>query len=302
MVELTPKTPQIVISASRRTDIPAFYLPWFMKRIERGYFNVTNPYNQTVKQVPADPESVHTIVFWSKDFSHFLKENTGEILQKKGYHLFFNFTVNSASPLLEPHLPRLDDRLDQLDELGHRFGPAGINWRFDPVCFYQINDGVLENNLTDFSYIAGRAGKARIRRCITSFMDHYTKISRRLTKLPGLAFIDPPAERKSEILWWMHAILCADGIALQTCCEKDIIDRLPRKSGIGESACIPNSLLAEIYGGHISLRRDPGQRRRLGCGCQVSVDIGSYRHHPCGHSCLYCYANPIRNTFSPNIS
>ena len=295
MFETTTKLPQIVLSASRRTDIPAFYLSWFMQGIDRGYFDVTNPYNQKVRRVPADPDAVHTIVFWSKDFSRFLAENAGETLRYKGYHLFFNYTVNSALSLLEPRVPPLANRLDQFDELSRRFGPQSVNWRFDPVCYYRLEGGPMKTNLSDFFRIAKRACAVGIQRCITSFMDHYAKISRRLAPIPGLAFLDPSPNRKVETLLWMSTILRPMGIALHTCCEREITDRLTEGSGIWESACIPNSLLVELYGGHVSLKRDPGQRRRMGCRCQVSVDIGSYRDHPCGHSCLYCYASPIRS-------
>ena len=81
---------RIVLSASRRTDIPAFYMPWFMKQIKRGVFEVVNPFNRQVRTVPATPADVHTIVFWSKDFGLFLKENQAKKLQQAGYHLFFN--------------------------------------------------------------------------------------------------------------------------------------------------------------------------------------------------------------------
>ncbi len=299
MVEITLKIPQIVLSASRRTDIPAFYLSWFMNGIDRGYFDVTNPYNQKVRRIPAGPDAVHTIVFWSKDFSRFLAENAGETLQRRGYHLFFNFTVNSESPWLEPHVPPLVNRLDQFDELSRRFGSQSINWRFDPVCFYRFNGGPIETNLADFARIAKRACVSGIRRCVTSFMDQYTKISRRLSAIPGMSFCDPPQDRKLETLLGMNTLLRAKKIVLHTCCEKDITDRLPEGSGIIENACIPNSLLVELYGGQLSLKKDPGQRQRMGCRCQVSVDIGSYRKHTCSHSCLYCYANPAPSTPVP---
>ena len=138
---------QIVISASRRTDIPAFYLEWFMDRIARGSFEVTNPYNRKVSVIPATPEKVHTIVFWSKDFGPFLKDGIGDRLLQHGFHLFFNFTLNSQVPLLEPRVPSLDARLRQLEELSNRFGPRVIHWRFDPICFYRSENGDLQHNL-----------------------------------------------------------------------------------------------------------------------------------------------------------
>ncbi|MFO7684963.1 MAG: DUF1848 family protein [Desulfobacterales bacterium] len=285
-----------VLSASRRTDIPAFYLTWFMHRLERGFFEVVNPFNQRVALVPAGAEAVHSIVFWSKDYGRFLKDQTGEELRRRGYGLFFNFTVNSAAPLLEPRVPPLEERLAQLETLSRRFGPQSINWRFDPLCFYRRNGGSVENNLADFSTIALRAHRAGITRCITSFMDHYPKIRRRLAALPGIAFVDPASAVKAAVLLDLETRLRPLQIDLHLCCEKDILQELPAETKIRPSACIPNSLLTALYGGRTRLKKDPGQRRGQGCGCQVSVDIGSYRDQPCGHGCLFCYANPHNGT------
>ncbi|MEJ2472639.1 MAG: DUF1848 family protein [Desulfobacterales bacterium] len=288
----TATTTKIVLSASRRTDIPAFYLTWFISSLDRGYFDVANPFNKRVTRVPAGPDTVDTIVFWSKDFGRFLAEEIGEELRKRGYGLFFNFTVNSRSPLLEPKVPPLESRLDQLETLSRRFGPQSINWRFDPLCFYRNSGGSVENNLADFSVIARSAHRAGVTRCITSFMDHYPKIQRRLAAVPGFSFIDPSPVEKAAILLKLETRLRPLKIGLSTCCEKNILQRLPAETTIRPSACISNTLLTELYGGRISLKRDTGQRRRQGCGCQVSVDVGSYGDQPCSHGCLFCYANP----------
>ncbi|MEJ2476868.1 MAG: DUF1848 family protein [Desulfobacterales bacterium] len=288
----TATTTKIVLSASRRTDIPAFYLTWFMSSLDRGFFDIANPLNKRVTRVPAGPDTVDTIVFWSKDFGRFLAEEIGEELRKRGYGLFFNFTVNSRSPLLEPKVPPLESRLDQLESLSRRFGPQSINWRFDPLCFYRKSGGSVENNLADFSVIARSARRAGVTRCITSFMDHYPKIQRRLAAVPGFSFIDPSPVEKAAILLKLETRLRPLKIGLSTCCEKNILQRLPAETMIRPSACISNTLLTELYGGRISLKRDTGQRRRQGCGCQVSVDVGSYGDQPCSHGCLFCYANP----------
>ncbi|MDY6789643.1 MAG: DUF1848 domain-containing protein [Thermodesulfobacteriota bacterium] len=284
----------IVISASRRTDIPAFYMPWFMDRIEKGSFAVTNPYNRHVSHVPVTREKVHSIVFWSKNFRPFMENGYGDELQKRGYHLFFNFTINSHSPLLEPNLPCLTDSLDQLESLCRRFGSNAINWRFDPICFYQTRGRRTMDNLHDFSLIADKASSCGIKRCITSFMDHYPKINKRTSQMRDFSFIDPVLEKKKEIVLKMATTLAEKKISLQTCCEKEVIDVLPLDSGISPSSCIPNDLLVEIFGGRLSMRKDTGQRIKSGCGCKVSVDIGSYDRHPCYHNCLFCYANPAK--------
>jgi hypothetical protein len=284
--------PQIVLSASRRTDIPAFYMPWFMEQIEKGGFEVINPFNQRVSVVPATPDDVHTIVFWSKNFGPFIDQDYGNRLLERGYNLFFNFTINSQDATLEPNVPPLKDRLIQLGWLSDRFGSRSINWRFDPICYYQTGQGTRHDNLHDFSYIGAKASDAGIERCITSFTDLYTKIHRRLKNRPGMAFIDPPLPDKVRTLVEMENQLSVLNINLTTCCEKEVIEALPQGSSIKPSSCIPNDLLLEMYGGNISLRKDTGQRTKAGCGCNVSVDIGSYRHQPCYHNCLFCYANP----------
>ena len=281
-----------VISASRRTDIPAFYMPWFMACMKKGAFRVVNPFNNRAKVVPAGPDQVHSIVFWSKNFDPFLAGGYGRRLKEMGYHLFFNFTVNSESPVLEPGVPPLGRRVEQLAVLAGQAGPGAVNWRFDPLCFYSAGNGAVENNMAAFSIIAAAAAEAGIERCITSFMDFYPKIERRLKKKQKIAFCDPPMETKIEILYGMQETLETYGMELQMCCERELLENLPVDLPIRASACVPNRLLAELYGNAVSLKKDAGQRVKAGCGCGVSVDIGSYRDHPCYHKCLYCYARP----------
>ncbi len=288
-------TVKIVISASRRTDIPAFYMDWFMNRIEKGRFMTINPFNGKTSTVPATPEAVHTIVFWSKNFGPFIRGGYGETLSQKGFHLFFNCTLNSWAPVLEPRLPSLDLRLEQVAALCRAFGPGTVQWRFDPVCFYTTGDGSIHDNLADFDIIADRLEKLGIRRCITSFMDHYAKIRKRVAAVPGFAFIDPPMEKKIEVLARLKAATANRGMTLFACCEKTILEALPAGMDIAPAACIPNRYLADLFGGDLSFQRDRGQRNDRGCGCGISRDIGRYQDQPCFHDCLFCYANPSRD-------
>jgi len=267
-------------------------MEWFMDRIDRGSFEVVNPYSQRVSIVPATPDTVHTIVFWSKNFAPFLEKGYGELLTGIGFNLFFNFTINSHLPVLEPNVPSLAERLAQLEYLCNHFTIDSINWRFDPICFFRSGDGSVRDNLDNFQMIAHRAADLGVRRCITSFMDDYPKIRRRTASLQGFSFVDPPLSKRIEILLWMKGILDDGHMELHTCCEKELLDALPPGTDIRNSACVPNDLLVTLFGGHLSLKKDVGQRIKDGCGCKTSVDIGSYRHHPCFHNCLFCYANP----------
>jgi hypothetical protein len=294
-------TSKIVISASRRTDIPAFYMDWFMGQIQAGFFELTNPYNARKTLIPATPDHVHTIVFWSKDFSRFLSGGYGPQLVEMGYHLFFNFTINSESSLLEPNIPPLAYRLNQAAALSETHGPSTVQWRFDPVCFYANADGPIKNNLDDFSLIARHLSALGISRCITSFMDHYPKIGKRTSIIPGFVFIEPSMDEKITILTRMQSVIASNHMQLFTCCEKEVMDNLPADSGIAPSSCIPNRLLVELFGGSLSFKKDHGQRVAKGCGCLESRDIGLYNRQPCFHNCLFCYANPASDTRNRRI-
>lgn len=288
--------PKAVISASRRTDIPAFYMPWFMAGIDAGCFEVQNPYNRRTLRVPAGPGEVHSIVFWSKNFGPFLDQGYAMELVRRGYRLFFNFTINSAHPVLEPRLPPLEIRLDQLTRLVDLFGPACIQWRFDPICCFRDRSGRMGDNLDQFEIIAGHAAGLGLKLCITSFVDLYRKVLKRTEKIRDLQFVDPPVSRKSSIIAGLAGCLAGLGMQLQLCCEKDLLDHIAPDLQVRSSACIPSRKLTALFGPGISLARDSGQRRASGCNCGVSKDIGSYHLHPCRHNCLFCYANPARDT------
>jgi Domain of unknown function (DUF1848) len=281
-----------ILSASRRTDIPAFYMDWFMGGIEKGSFEVINPYNQYRRHVPAHPHEVHSIVFWSKDFGPFLRGNFDRKLQQQGYRLFFNFTINAPAPMLEPHVPALSERIRQITELAQRHTPEAIIWRFDPICFFRHNDSTeLHHSVGSLESIADALAAIGIRRCVTSFVDLYRKVQCRLPAT-GLKLVEPPAEVKRDTLLAMAATLRQKQISLGTCCEQAVLDTLPPDAGITPGDCIPGPLLARLFGDGFALKKDPGQRRTRGCTCNIAADIGSYRQQPCYHNCLFCYANP----------
>ncbi len=291
-------SPDKIISASRRTDIPGFYTDWFMERIRIGSFEVKNPYNRTVKNIEVSKESVHSIVFWSKNYADFLYKRAGENLRRLGFNLYFNFTINSELPELEPGILPLSHRLNQLTELASRFGPANIAWRFDPICFYTTGpDGYEKNNLSDFPIISEKASELGVRKCVTSFLDMYPKINKRLaflsrTKKTPLSFIQPSPEKKIQVIQWMENRLSQLDMQLSLCCEKELFSHMNSGSSVMENACIDGNLLKKNFGGTPETKRDYGQRSKQGCKCTLSIDIGSYDGHPCFHNCLFCYAAP----------
>jgi len=281
-----------VISASRRTDIPAFYMDWFMHQLKQGFFVLTNPYNKRQSTLHVSKDHVHCIVFWSKNYGPFIKHNYGKHLNKLGYKFVFHFTINSSS-LLEPQLPSLNNRLDQLKILCEEYSPDSIYWRFDPICFYmkRHSNGFskIYNNLNQFEYIAEVASNNKITRCIISFMRQYPKISRRISnnKIP-IQFVSLSQNEKLQLLSKMEQRLISKQIRLLTCCEKNVLSLIPNTT-IKPATCISHHHLMQVMGGSLSLKKDHGQRVKEGCNCQVSKDIGSYDQR-CFHRCLYCYA------------
>jgi hypothetical protein len=290
--------PAKILSASRRTDIPGFYMDWFMERIRLGFFEVKNSYNRMVKTVEASKESVHSIVFWSKNYDAFLRMKAGEKLNQLGFNLYFNFTINSESPLLEPGILPLRHRLGQLKTLASLFGPENIAWRFDPICFYKMEpDGCEKDNLSDFAVISGEASALGIKKCVTSFLDMYPKIHNRLAFLSRKKeacpiFTAPSPEKKLEVIQRMEKHLSKLNMRLSLCCEKELVSRLGSDTTILGNACVDGNLLKMNFKGDPETRRDYGQRSKQGCKCTRSVDIGSYDQHPCFHNCLFCYAAP----------
>jgi hypothetical protein len=268
-------------------------MPWFMAGIDAGYFEVQNPYNRRTVRVPATLDQVHSIVFWSKNYGPFWDHGYAKQLIERGYRLFFNFTINSAHPVLEPMLPPLTVRLSQLARLVDAFGPDCIQWRFDPICFLMKRSGHMTDNLDQFEIIAGRAAQLGLRLCITSFVDLYRKVLRRAGQQCDLQLIDPPMPEKVATIARLADHLAGLGMQLQLCCEKNLLEALPHGLPVSASSCIPNDRLTDLFGPGISLAKDSGQRKAAGCTCGVSKDIGSYSLHPCSHNCLFCYANPI---------
>lgn len=281
-----------------------------MDHINHGFFNVKNPYNKKVKKVAVSADNVHTIVFWSKNYDQFIKTKAGEKLTRLGFNLYFNFSINSENYLLEPNLPPLEKRLEQLEQLCSVFAPETISWRFDPVCFYQTPDKNQdkiheENNLSDFTMIAEKASKLGIKKCVTSFLDHYPKIQKRIEflhkKNHGIAFfVNPSMNRKKKVIQQMEKHLASKGIGLYLCCENQVFSNLDPHTKVLENACVDGNLFKKIFGENPETKRDFGQRAKQGCKCTKSIDIGLYDEHPCFHNCLFCYANPHIDTIIRN--
>lgn len=274
-----------VISISRRSDVPAFYMPWLLQAIERGFVEVENPFYPGQKRtVSLLPKDVAWMVLWSRHFGAFLKHRQ----QFEAYELFFNFTILSKSPL-EPVMPARNKVIEQLEKLARIYGPQRINWRYDPLTFWQENRAEHTNyNRADFIELCRIMHANGVQRCYTSIAFPYRKYQRRLAKrFPQVQIQSPSIPRQIEILSEMAGIAKAHDITIFSCCNPQLL----QVKGLQTGHCIDGNLLQKLVPHQkISLAKAPTREH---CGCTKSIDIGSYRQQPCLFGCTYCYANPI---------
>ncbi len=265
----------MIISASRRTDIPAFYTPWLMNRLREGYVLVRNPMNyHQVSRVSLEPEVIDCIVFWTKNPEPLLPY-LPEI--EKKYSFYFQYTLNAYDRDMEPGLPSLTDKMDTFRRLADMIGPERVIWRYDPVIL--TNRYSTEYHLQAFEYLAEKL-EDMTNKCVFSYVDMYPKILKNMKSvsadLVGTEDMQMLAEAfaKSAVRHHMKPETCAEGIDLEAL-------------GIKHGHCIDGELISKLTGWTLKGKKDPNQR--VECGCMESIDIGQY--NTCRHGCKYCYAN-----------
>ncbi len=274
-----------VISASRRTDIPAFYLSWFMDAIRVGEISVNNPlYRNTITRVELNPENVSWIVFWSRNYKNLIKNHSFF----SDYQLFFHFTIISHHRVLEKYFLKQKIALKQIASLVKFYGPNRIIWRYDPIVIWkELNQIHTNYNSENYRYLCEHISGLGVHRCYFSFATPYLKFRQRFKKKsPESILLSPEESNLDIILRDMRDIAAGYGISLYSCCNDDLIGNNTFKG-----KCISGSLLNNQYPG--SRVSEAKHATRQDCGCTRSIDIGDYIRHPCPSGCIYCYANPV---------
>jgi len=273
-----------VISASRRTDIPAFYSEWFMNRIRAGYVVWQNPFSHIQYKTSLHPDDVWAIVFWSKNYRPLLPHL--DTLDSLGYRMVFHFTITGLPKLFEPNVPDLSEAIHTASYLAERYGSEVVLWRYDPVLISDITG--WEYHLARFRQIAASLENVT-RRCYFSFPVLYKKVRRNAQRLhakTGIAIYEVPKEKRIELALEMANIAVQHGIEMYSCCGDYLVD-----GRIMKAHCVDAELLNRLFPNWIGkLRRRPTRKE---CGCYESVDIGAY--NTCAHGCIYCYANANKN-------
>jgi len=267
----------MIISVSRRNDIPAFHGDWFMEGWRRGEVVIRDPFPPgREKRVSLKKTDVDAFVFWSRD-PRPLMEHLPEI-ERGGYPYYFLITMTGYPRLLELAVPRVGEAVAFFKELAGHIGRRRLVWRYDPVIFTEAT--AFDFHVSNFSDLAGRLAPFASR-VIVSFFDPYPKVMRRLRKagIDAVAAPGTPAQQL-DLLARFAATASSSGLEIQSCAEAAVAAAVP------PGKCVDEQLLNELFGLGLAYRKDPAQRKL--CLCQQSVDIGSYG--TCRHGCLYCYA------------
>lgn len=275
----------MIISASRRTDIPSYYSEWFFNRLKEEYVLVRNPMNfHQVSRISLSPKVVDGIVFWTKNPAPML-ENL-DALEK--YPYYFQFTLNAYGQEVETGLPSKEAELiPTFCRLSKEIGRERVVWRYDPV--FLNGKYTMEYHCRYFELLASRLAPYT-EKCVISFLDMYRNIKNNIKPLD----IQPPTDKQQyEMMASFVQTAQKYGITLDTCAEANDFSAL----GVRRAHCIDKERLEKIGGFGLNINEDRNQRKL--CGCTMAVDIGAY--DTCSNGCVYCYARHSQKTLNRNL-
>ncbi len=270
----------MIISASRRTDVPAFFSEWFFEQIAGGSCRVKNPYNPNqVSTISLKPEDVDAIVFWTKNPAPIMPRLRE--LDARGFRYYFQFTLNGYPGELESGVPSLGARIKTFLELSDMLGPRRVVWRYDPIIISDKTGHDFHRQM--FSSLCEKLA-GRTTRVMTSMVEYYRKTERNFAKLDGFNFDKNAARdpRTDGLLEDMAKTARGAGMEIFSCAQ----ERDYSEIGIKPGACVDAGLINEIWGTSLSTAKDNGQRKF--CRCAVSRDVGT--NGTCLAACAYCYA------------
>lgn len=267
----------MILSVSRRTDIPRFYFDWFLNRLKEGYVLVRNPmnYNQ-VSRIELSPDTIEFIVFWSKNPEPMI-ERLNEL---KPYPFYIQFTINAYDDVIEENLPPKKDLIETFKRLSDKTSPKQLLWRYSPVLL--TSKYTPEYHIEFFTDVCEKLN-GYTEKCNLSFIDIYAKIKKRMEEMK---IREPDNEQKIYLANTFKNIAEANGIKIGACGNLDL-----EAGGIDKSQCIDGKLIAELLGLEFSGGKDLNQRED--CYCAPSIDIGTY--DTCLNGCVYCYANSAKS-------
>lgn len=265
----------MIISASRRTDIPSYYSNWFLNRIRAGYVYVRNPRNaRQISRISLSPEVVDGIVFWTKNPLPMLDK-----LDALKDHMYcFQFTLNSYGADVEQNLPNKNRVIvPAFQRLSGWIGPDRVIWRYDPIFLSETY--TMDYHIRYFEALAKRLSPYT-KKCTISFLDHYRNTQKNIAAFAPRKF---SAEQQEQLAKSIAEIAHSYGLRVDICAEEIEL----RQYGIEHAKCIDDRLFGQLLQCPLEMKKDKNQRPK--CGCMESLDIGAY--NTCSNGCRYCYAN-----------
>jgi hypothetical protein len=276
----------VIVSASRRTDIPAFYAQWFLNRLNAGEVIIRNPFNpHQVSRVGINRQNVDCIVFWTKNPSSMMKRNTELNSYKIPY--YYLYTVNPYGKDLEPNLVDLQTRVEIFRALSGSLGNQRVVWRYDPIIF--TDDMDVDFHKTQFASLA-RSLEGYTRRCVISFLHLNVKCRK---NLKNFSLVEGSDDQRRELGSALRKTAASRNIELVSCALEHELTSV----GIRNGKCIDDELISKITRKTLSVKKD--RHQRAACNCVESVDVGAY--NTCAHLCVYCYANSDAKRVVENV-
>jgi hypothetical protein len=268
----------MIVSASYKTDIPAFFGEWFRRRLAAGSCDVVNPYGGTPFSVLLGPDAVDGFVFWTRNAGPFFDTLRG--LHRSDRPFVVHFTITGYPTALDRATIPAAAAVRQVRDLAAAFGPRALVWRYDPIVFSTITPPA--HHRAAFARLAA-ALEGAVDEAVVSFAHMYAKTRRNLeaaARAYGFSWRDPEAAEKQALLGDLAAIAADHGMRLTVCGQPDL-----RVAGTVEARCIDAERLSDVAGAAV---RALQKAHRTACGCWASKDIGAY--DTCVHGCVYCYA------------
>jgi len=261
----------MIVSASRRTDIPCFYGDWFLRRLQEGFACTRNPMNaKQIRRVSLSNADVDAFVFWTKDAKPFFP--VLDELDKRGFLYIFQFTLTPYGHDLERNLRDKDVIANGFLTLGKRIGRERLLWRYDPIVLNETQ--TISSHKQSFARLCEKLHTAT-NTVYISFVDNYAKLRSNLLR-------PVTAEEQCELADVFVQTARRFGLSVHACCEANDFTRF----GVQPAACIDKTRLERLLGRTLNAKPDRNQRK--GCNCTASVDIGAY--DTCRNGCVYCYA------------
>jgi uncharacterized protein DUF1848 len=269
----------MIISASYKTDIPAFYGEWFLNRLTAGYCKIANPFNRAQRHtISLRREEIDGFIFWTKNLAPFM--GALQEVRDRGFPFVVQYTINGYPRMLESRVVDASSSIQHFRSAAEKYGDRVAVWRYDTIIFTTKTDANFHRR--NFEHIAGKLAGATDE-VVVSFMQLYDKTRRNMDEAArsfGFEWEDPPATIKSALLKDLTAIAADHKMRLSICTQPELL-----VDGAGEARCVDASRLSDVAGRAF---RATLKGMRKGCGCFESKDIGDY--DTCPHGCVYCYA------------